>query len=154
MGTLFRIKLYAAGEAEAQNGFRAAFDRVAQLDAKLSDYNPESELSRLSQTAVDRPVVVSDDVFTVLSTAQSLARDTDGAFDITLGPVIRLWRVARKADRLPDPESLRRAGQLCGYQKLTLDANRHTVRMDRKGMQLDAGGIAKGFAADEALAVL
>jgi thiamine biosynthesis lipoprotein len=154
MGTLFRIKLYAATQAQAQHAFRAAFDRIAQLDNTLSDYKPESELSRLSQTAVGHPVPVSADLFRVISAAQDLAKQTGGAFDITLGPVIRLWRDARKKGSVPDPNELRDAGTLCGYKLLKLDRERHTVELEKPGMALDVGGIAKGYAADEALVVL
>ncbi len=154
MGSLFRIKLYAASEQEAQAGFKAAFNRIAQLDEILSDYKPNSELSRLSTDAVDHPVRVSDDLFQVVDAAQRLAAESDGAFDITLGPVIRLWREARKNGKAPEPAALKQAGELCGYRNLLLDPERHTLELKKTGMQLDVGGIAKGYAADEALAVL
>src|SRR5579859_1124860 len=150
MGTLFRIKLYAADERQAKAAFRAAFDRARDLDAILSDYKPDSELNRISQT----PERVSDDLFRVLAASQKLAEETGGAFDLTLGPVIRLWREARKNNRLPDAEALREAGARCGYRKLHLDAANRTAALEQPGMQLDVGGIAKGYAADEALAVL
>jgi thiamine biosynthesis lipoprotein len=150
MGTLFRIKLYAADEQQAKSAFRAAFDRVRDLDAILSDYKPDSELNRISRN----PQRISEDLFRVLATSQKLAEETGGAFDVTLGPVIRLWREARKNGKLPDSESLREAGNRCGYRKLHLDAANRTAMLDQPGMQLDVGGIAKGYAADEALAVL
>jgi FAD:protein FMN transferase len=103
MGTLFRIKLYAADEQRARTAFRAAFDRVKALDAILSDYKPDSELNRISQN----PVRVTEDLFRVLAASQKLAEETGGAFDVTLGPVIRLWREARKSNRLPDSAALR-----------------------------------------------
>lgn len=151
MGTLVRIELYATSEQQAAAGFRAAFDRIAALDATLSDYKPESELSRV--TAAPQPVRVSRDLYRVLVVAQKIAADTNGAFDITLGPVTRLWREARRQRRLPDPTAQRDAIALTGYRKVRLLPNQ-TVAFDQPGMQLDAGGIAKGYAADEALAVL
>jgi thiamine biosynthesis lipoprotein len=150
MGTLFRIKLYAADARQAQAAFRAAFDRVRDLDAILSDYKPDSELNRISQS----PIRVSEDLFRVLAASQKLAEETGGAFDVTLGPVIRLWREARKLNRLPDTDALREAGSRCGYRKLHLDEASRTAAFDQPGMQLDVGGIAKGYAADEALAAL
>ena len=150
MGTLFRIKLYAADERQAKSAFRAAFDRIHDLDAILSDYKPDSELNRISQT----PLRISDDLFRVLAASQKLAEETGGAFDVTLGPVIRLWREARKNNRLPDTGALREAGARCGYRKLHLDAANRTAALEQPGMQLDVGGIAKGYAADEALAAL
>ena len=92
MGTLFRIKLYAADEQQASAAFHAAFARIAELDATLSDYKPHSELNQISVTAVGRPVSISEDLFRVLAASQQLAEETDGAFDVTLGPVIRHWR--------------------------------------------------------------
>ena len=150
MGTLFRIKLYAVDALQAEAAFRAAFDRVRDLDGILSDYKPDSELNQISQN----PRKIRDDLFRVLDASQRLAEATGGAFDVTLGAVIRLWREARKNNRLPDNEALREAGSRCGYRKLHLDAVNRTARLDQPGMQLDVGGIAKGYAADEALAAL
>src|SRR5258708_7675082 len=151
MGTLFRIKLYAADEQRAAAAFRAAFERVRELDEILSDYKPDSELNQIS---VGHPAKVSEDLFHVLAASQQLAEETGGAFDVTLGPVIRLWREARKNNRLPDAAALREAGNRCGFRKLHLDEVNRTVTLDRPGVQLDVGGIAKGYAADEALAAL
>ena len=95
MGTLVRIQLYAAGAGQANQGFRAAFDRIAQLDAALSDYKPDSELNRVCRSAAGNPVKVSADLFRVLASALELAEETGGAFDVTLGPVTLLWRQAR-----------------------------------------------------------
>jgi thiamine biosynthesis lipoprotein len=154
MGTLFRIKLYAASRQQAQDAFRTAFDRIAQLDDALSDYKPESELSQLSTKAVGHPEPVSASLFEVVASAQDLARQTGGAFDITLGPVIRLWREARKTGNLPTDAALVQARSRCGYRLLKLDSTHHTIELEKPGMALDVGGIAKGYAADEALAVL
>lgn len=154
MGTLFRIKLYAPNEATAEHAFRAAFDRIAALDDILSDYKPASELNRICKSAVGRPEKASDDLLRVLSASQQLAVETGGEFDITLGPVIHLWRQARKDGRVPDAAELARASAYCGYRKLHIDPVAHTVKLDKAGMELDVGGIAKGDAADEALAVL
>jgi thiamine biosynthesis lipoprotein len=151
MGTLFRIELYAPDEATARGAFRAAFSRIHDLDQTLSDYQPDSELNRICVTAVGWPVKVSDDLFKVLEASQEIAAKTGGAFDVTLGPVIRLWRQARQLHRLPDPDQLRQAASRCGYRKLHLDAAARTVELDQAGIQLDVGGIAKGWAAEAAL---
>lgn len=154
MGTLVRIKLYAAGAEQANAGFRAAFNRIAQLDGELSDYKADSELNRICRTAVARPVEASADLFKVLAASQKLAAETGGAFDVTLGPVIRLWRQARRDNRLPSAAALREAARHSGYRKLHLDPDGRTVTLDEAGMQLDLGGIAKGYAADAALSAL
>lgn len=154
MGTLIRIKLYAANEQQAQQAFHAAFARVAQLDSELSDYKPDSELNRLARTAVQHPQPASDDLLRVIEAAQKLSEKTNGAFDITVGPLTHLWRAARKEHHLPAPEAIAAAKAKCGYRKLHIDAKTHTLCFDEPGMQLDAGAIAKGDAADQALAVL
>jgi thiamine biosynthesis lipoprotein len=154
MGTLFRIVLYAPDAATAVAASNAAFERIAALDDIMSDYKPASELMQLCGRAGGPPVAVSADLFRVLTAAQDLAERSDGAFDVTVGPVVRLWRRARRRHELPDPERLARALELVGYQKLSLDPEARTARLAQAGMLLDLGGIAKGYAADEALARL
>ena len=151
MGTLVRITVYAPDEQSAKDAFRAGFDRIAALDRTLSDYRSDSELNTVTRTAVGREVRVSDDVFAVLEASQRLAQATSGAFDVTQGPVIRLWRDTRKTGRLPDPAALRDAGERSGFRKLHLDPRSKSVRVDVAGMQLDVGAIGKGYAASEAL---
>jgi FAD:protein FMN transferase len=154
MGTLVRLTIYAAGEPAATRAFRAAFDRIRDLDDILSDYHPDSELSLVTKTAAGRPVRVSDDLFTVLAASQKLAEATGGAFDITQGPVIRLWREARKTGIVPDRSALQEASRRSGFRKLHLDEERRTVTFDVAGMGLDVGAIGKGYAASEAIEVL
>ena len=95
MGTLVSIKLYARDQAQARAAFRAAFDRIAGLDEILSDYKPASELNRIVLSAVGRPAKISDDLFRVLEASEALSDASGGAFDVTVGPVVRLWRQAR-----------------------------------------------------------
>lgn len=154
MATRFRIVLYARDQATATRASNAAFARIKTLDNIMSDYQPRSELMRLSKHAGGPPVKVTEDLFRVLAAAQALAKRSDGAFDVTVGPVVRLWRRARRQHELPEPERLARAQKLVGYDKLRLDAKARTVQLPKPGMLLDLGGIAKGYAADEALAVL
>jgi thiamine biosynthesis lipoprotein len=154
MGTLVRITIYAPGEQAATDAFRAAFDRIRDLDGILSDYRPDSELNQITNAAVGRAVRVSEDLFAVLAASQDLAETTGGAFDITQGPVIRLWRDARKTARVPDRSALQEAGSRSGFRKLHLDAGHRTVTFDMAGMALDVGAIGKGYAASEAIEVL
>ena len=154
MGTRFRIVLYTRDRTDAAKASKAAFRRIAQLDDSMSDYRPMSELMRLSRQAGYGPVRVSEDLFGVLKQSQEMARRTQGAFDVTLGPVVRLWRRARRRGELPDPERLAQAQGRVGYEKLRLDPATRTAQLMRKGMLLDLGGIAKGYAADQALVVL
>ena len=154
MGTLAKITVFTTGEGEARAAFRAGFDRIRELDAILSDYDPDSELNRLTAIAVRRPAAVSRDLFTVLDAAQQLAEASSGAFDVTQGPVIRLWRDARRTGRMPDAGALEAAAARTGYRKLHLDRTRQTATLGEERMGLDVGGIAKGYAAGEALAAI
>lgn len=154
MGTLFTVTLYAPNEMNAREASGAAFSKIAALDRMMTDYDPESELMQLCQKPAGLPVRVSDELFVILQKSQRVAELSDGAFDVTIGPVIRLWRRARRTELLPSPDALARARQSVGYQKLKLDARRKTVTLTVPNMQLDLGGIAKGFAADKALEVL
>jgi thiamine biosynthesis lipoprotein len=154
MGTAFKIIVYASDEAVASKSAKAAFQRIAELDRIMSDYRPASELMQLCKKAGGDPVKASDDLFYVLAKAQQVAERSDGAFDVTVGPVVRLWRVARKTRTLPDPEKLKAALGLVGYKNVKIDAKAHTISLLKAGMQLDLGGIAKGYAADEALKTL
>jgi len=154
MGTMFKIVFYAADEPTANRATKDAFQRIAALDAMMSDYRPSSELMQLCQKAGGAPVSVSEPLFFVLARAQEVSRLSDGAFDVTVGPVVRLWRRARKTQQLPDPEKLARARSLVGYQNIRLNERERTVQLLKPGMQLDLGGIAKGYAADEGLRVL
>lgn len=154
MGTLVRLVLYAADRAAADAAARSAFDRVKGLNDTLSDYRDSSELMEVSRRSGGPPIPVSDDLFRVLSAARQMAEASGGAFDATAGPLSLLWREARRRQALPDAGRLAAARALVGSEKLELDEARRTVRLRAAGMQLDLGGIAKGFAADEAADVL
>lgn len=154
MGTLVRIVLYAPDAPAADAAAAAAFARIGALDQALSDYRDASELMQLGRRSGEGAVEVGDDLFRVLRVSQQVARASDGAFDVTAGPLSVLWRQARRRNALPDAEPMAVARALVGHTKLELDAARRTVRLRHPGMRLDLGGIAKGFAADEAVAVL
>ncbi len=153
MGTLFRIVLYAADERQAVGASRAAFARIEELDRVLSDYRPDSELNQVLQ-AVEAPLAVSPELFQLLDQAQEMSRKTGGAFDVTAGPLVGLWREGRRRGRIPAPDEIATARQRSGYRLLRLDAAARSVRLDRSGMRLDLGAVAKGYAADQALQVL
>jgi thiamine biosynthesis lipoprotein len=152
MGMPVRVALYAPDRDTAERAGRAAFARIAALDARLSDYRPDSEVSRLPESR--GWVSVSPDLFSVLSTALEVSRASDGAFDPTIGPLTTLWREARRTRALPAATALENARQYVSWRFIELDDSRRTVRLTRPGMRLDLGGIAKGYILQEALAVL
>ncbi len=157
MGTTFRIVLYAADKDSAKKAADAAFARVGELDGIMSDYKQDSELMLLCKkfaTEAGDPVKVGNDLFFVLQKAEELSKRSDGAFDVTVGPVVQLWRLARRTQQLPDAKEFAAAREKVGYKNVKLDAAKNTVQLLSPGMQLDLGGIAKGYAADEALKLL
>ncbi len=155
MGVPFRIVLYATNQPSADAAAEAAFQRVQELNGVMSDYDPDSELSKLSQTSGQgRPVPVSAELWFVLSRAQELSQRSDGAFDVTVGPFVNLWRRARRQHQLPDPARLEQARQAVGYRKMRLNEKDQSVQLLAPNMRLDLGGIAKGYAVDEALRTL
>jgi thiamine biosynthesis lipoprotein len=154
MGTWARIVLHAPDEVAARAAARAGFERIAAIDALASDYRPESELMRLCALAGTGPVAASPELFLLLDASTMLCAQTGGAFDASAGPLVVLWRDARRAGRLPDPDDIDAARSSVGCDLVSLDAGAMTVRLERPGMLLDLGGIAKGYAADQALGAM
>lgn len=157
MGVPFGIVVWTpkADEARAQAAVGRAYDRVEVLNRVFSDYDPDSEISILGRTAnPGQPYPVSADLAGLLYRAQALAQATDGAFDVTVGPLAHLWRRARRLRELPPEHLLNEARARVGWQFLEVDLERQEVVLKRDNLRLDFGGIAKGYAADEALRVL
>jgi len=154
MGVDARLVLYAPSLEAAENAGRAAFARIAELDSIMSDYRRDSELNKLCEKAGGPPVVVSPDLFKVFQRARAVSIATRGGFDITAAPVIQLWRAARRTAKLPTADEIAAARKLVGYEEMTLDPATSRVRLAQAGMKLDLGGIAKGYACDEAQKVL
>jgi thiamine biosynthesis lipoprotein len=158
MGAGFRIALYAADQSAADRAARAAFARVDRLNAVLSDYDPTSEISRLSQMTADgpmaKPVKVSGELFHVLQVSRDVAEKTGGAFDVTVGPFGRLWRRSRDLGQLPTTQRLDEARASVGYQHIKLDPATQSVQLLAPRMRLDVAGIAVGYVVDETLKAL
>lgn len=152
MGMAFGVVLYAPSEEVANRAFTAAFARIEALNGVFSDYDTESEVSRLcDQAPTSKPVAVSQELAVVLDHAQRLSARTDGAFDVTVGPLTKLWRRARRTKQLPDPTRLQTEREAVGFRNLVVDLPGRTVELKRPQMRLDFGAIAPGYAADEAL---
>jgi FAD:protein FMN transferase len=154
MGTLFTITLFAPEEKAAASAADSAFRRIDALEDIMSDYQADSELMRLCEQPPGKPVPVSADLFDVLQRAQKISEASGGAFDVTVGPYVRLWRFARKRKELSSQAEMASAASAVGYKKLKLDPRLWTVTLLVPHMRLDVGGIAKGYAADQALALL
>jgi len=154
MGTIFHIDLYAASSTQASEAGEAAFARAEELEQIMSDYRADSELMRLARAGATAPFPVSSDLYEVLAKSLWTSDLSRGVFDVSIGPLVDLWRSARKTGRLPDPREITRAKALVDYRNIELDPARHTVLLKRSGMKLDLGAIGKGYAADQMLAVL
>jgi len=155
MGVPFRITLFAENEAKARGAAEAGFARVEELNRIFSDYEDDTELVKLSRTSGSGLAVkVSDDLWAVLARAQLLAARTDGAFDVTCGPLTSMWRNARRKHELPSPERIAAMTVRVGWKKMRLDEKAQTVELLAPDMRLDVGSIGKGYACDQALRVL
>ena len=154
MGTVAHILAVSEDENRAHEAIAAAFEAMDRVDELMNDYDPNSMLSQLSLTAVNGPVPVDEQIFTVLAAAKQYSELSEGAFDVTIGPVVKLWRKAKIDEKAPSQAELAAAKDLVGYQNMRLDAEAKTVRFTQPGMSLDVGGIAKGFAIDKAIEAL
>ena len=151
MGTFANITAVAVDGETIKAGIEAAFDKLVEVDEMMSDYKDDSELSVVNRYAFAGPVEVSDELFAVLKASVDYSRKTQGAFDITVGPVVELWRRAAKGGAKPGEKELAEARARVGYEKLILDEEDKTVRFAVEGMKLDLGGIAKGYGVDRAI---
>jgi len=154
MGTIFRVELYSADEAAASQAAEAAFARAEELEQIMSDYRDDSELMRLAREGASAPFPLSDDLYAVLAKSIRISDLSRGAFDVTIGPLVELWRKTRTTRRFPDASEITKAKALVDYRNIELDPARRTAFLKRPGMKLDLGAIGKGYAADQMLALL
>ena len=155
MGTQFTLTLYAPDSLTAQRANAAVNARMDSLNQVMSDYLDGSEINRLSEiSGQNRWTRVSRDLFNVLHKAQTIARLSKGRFDPTIGPLSQLWRRAVRRGEFPTVRQRRQARRAVGYRLLKLDSATRSVKLVRRNMRLDVGGIGQGFAIDEAADVL
>jgi thiamine biosynthesis lipoprotein len=157
MGTTFQIILYAEIDSIAEAASNSAFKTIDELNSILSDYLPNSELSQLSLSSESgNAIQVSPPLFELLMQSKRITEETNGWFDITIGPYTHIWR---GLNRMSEPElaselELEDAASRVGYQNVLIDEANQTVKLLIKNMRLDPGGIGKGFASDKALETL
>lgn len=148
MGTLLDITLYHHDAQEARKLLNKAFSLGHRLDDLLSNYKPESEINRLNQKAGKGRIKVTADLYNFLALSRQLWQQTEGAFDITVGPFMKLWREAEGQGKTPSAETLKKVLRLVGMNHGILYGN-FDVELSRKGMAIDTGGIGKGYAVDQ-----
>ena len=155
MGTKFVVLIDEDDKQKAKRGANAAYKVAARLNMALSDYESSSELVRFSESSQSgRKFKLASDLLKVLSHGQELSHESNGCFDVTIGPLSRLWRIARFQRTMPTEEKLAKALHRVGYLKMRLDPKKRTGALATQGMVLDLGGIAKGYAADMMLETL
>ncbi len=155
MGAPWAITVHAESRAAGETAIAAAFAEISRLGRVLSDYDPTSELARLSAAApTAEPVAVSSDLWHVLAAAEVFREASSGGFDIAVGPLTTLWRQSRRSGKLPRDDKLAAARAAVGDGAVELLPEQRAVRLPKPGTRLDPGGIGMGYAADRAVAVL
>ena len=154
MSTWVTAQLYDTQEDRFHDAFSCIQNAMREIESSFNVFNPESELARLNETAAEKPFACSDRLWTVLCKAREIHALSDGAFDITIGPLMKIWDYRKARTEPPTPEEIRTALEKVGLEKVRFDDRNHTVFFTVKGMSLDLGGIAKGYALDFAAAQL
>jgi thiamine biosynthesis lipoprotein len=154
MGTVFTVAVYGRDRTFLSEVVEEVFEEVDRLDEQMSNYKPESELSAINREAASHPVVVEPGLFRLLEISVGRSEETDGAFDVTVGPLMKSWGFFRGRGRLPSRAEISQVLKRVGYQHLKLDPKRRTIRFDKGGVEIDLGGIAKGYAVDRAVEIL
>jgi len=151
MGTLVEVKVVSDDPNVAYRAIENAFERMREIEDLMTAKRPGSLVERIGRDAVERAMKIPDELFAVIETCQRYAMLTQGAFDISVAPVTRLWLFDRPMETIPSEEDVRNALEFVGFQGIRLDQKTGSIQLERKGMGLDLGGGAKGYAVDEAV---
>jgi thiamine biosynthesis lipoprotein len=154
MACVYSIVAYGPDPRTLPAAVEAALDEVDRIDRLMSHYRPESPLSRLNREAASGPLTVDAELFGFLAECMRYSRESGGAFDITVGPLMKAWGFFRGEGRLPGEAALSEVREKVGYEHVTLRVAERTIQFDRSGVELDLGGIGKGYAVDRAVDVL
>lgn len=151
MGVNFTLTLYARDEKVAQSAAVKAFARIQKLDEIMSDYQARSELNQLNQSAFQHDTRISQDLYRVVDKSLALSRETNGLFDITIKPLVQIWRNTRKTGLQAPPSEIEKARERVGFRYVRLVSKTRSIRFLKDGITLDLGGIGKGYACQEAI---
>jgi thiamine biosynthesis lipoprotein len=154
MGSLYVIEAWGEDRPRLQRALQEALDEVDRLDRLLSHYKKESELSRVNREAWPGPVRTDQELFDLLEASLNYSRASNGAFDISVGPLMRAWGFFRGDGRYPRDAERREALARIGYRKVKLARATRSITFTQPGVELDLGGIGKGYAVDRAGTVL
>jgi len=154
MGTVFTVVAYGEKKGFLASAVQLAFDESGRIDQLLSNYKPESELSRINANGAGQPLVISKEMAELLRNSLNYSRQSEGGFDITVGPLMKVWGFYRGSGKLPSSSAVDQSRKFVGYQNIELDLDGPSVRFRRSGVELDPGGIGKGYAVDRMAATL
>ena len=154
MATRFELVLHGNDPVLLRAAGEEALKEIRHLENQLSFYNPNSIISRINQNASHTPIQVSSKLYTLLQTATDYHLKTNGAFDITVGPLMRCWGFVRGSGTWPTETEREKALQKTGMHQVVLDHKESTIFFQREGMSIDLGAIGKGYAIEEAANLL
>lgn len=154
MATRFELVLYGSDPVRLRAAGEEALGEIERLDARLSLYRADSELSWVNRQAADEAVKVDPRFLKLLQRCADITAHTDGTFDITVAPLMRTWNFVGDTGRKPDSKALEAALEITGMQHVLLDEEHFTVRFDRKGVEMDLGAVGKGYAIERAIGLL
>lgn len=154
MATRFEVALHGASEATLRAAAEEALAEIGRLEAVLSLYQPTSEIAHINARGAQEPVPVSPEVFALLEHCAALGEQTQGAFDITLAPLMRCWRFMNDTGAVPADDEIQTARAQCGWPQLQLNLAKSTVQLATEGAMLDLGSVGKGYALEQAGALL
>jgi len=154
MGTIYTVVAYGSDQTFLAEVTNEVFEEIDQLDQQMSNYQPQSELSDINRNAASSEMTVSPQLFGLIQYSIRASQESGGAFDITVGPLMKLWGFFRGQGRLPGEAEIAQAEKQIGYEHVHLNAERRTIRFDTRGVELDLGGIAKGYAVDRAADIM
>jgi thiamine biosynthesis lipoprotein len=148
MACAYTIIVYGRDARALPRVVNEAFDEIDRIDRLMSHYKPDSPLSSINREAAQRPVKVDQELFDFIAECLRYSRESDGAFDITVGPLMKAWGFFRGEGRMPTAAHLSETRRSIGYRHVILNQETKTIRFDRPGVELDLGGGAKGYAVD------
>jgi thiamine biosynthesis lipoprotein len=154
MGTVFTVAVYGRDQAFLSEVVNEVFEEIDRLDEQMSNYTPESELSVINRQAAQHEMIVEPRLFGLIQYSLRASQESGGAFDITVGPLMKRWGFFRGQGRLPSPAEISQVLNAVGYQHVHLAPERRGIRFDVSGVEIDLGGIAKGYAVDQAVEIL
>ncbi len=152
LGTINYIKI--CGGREPKKILQEAEGRILEIEKRMSAFLPDSDVSKLRRNAGNGFVKISEETFRLLKTAVEFGKLTDGAFDITVRPLVELWGIGKKGTFIPSPEEIRQALRMVSYKDVELDEGSFSAALKHPGQSVDLGSIAKGYAADEVKRIL